>query len=493
MRRPGAAARCCSTPWSARRRPLPRQRARPGSSRPPAQLVGRAVRRARRARRAAPTAGCGRSCTHGLTQRAARRDRRPAARARAPRAASSTSPSRCGCTTSPTHPASYGFPPDHPPMQTFLGVPIRIRDQVFGNLYLTEKRGGGDFTERGRGGGRRARRGRRRRHRERAAVRGGGPSRAVAGGHRGDHRGRCSGSDEPRTGAAGRSPTGPGRSPSADVGCVLLLRSDDEPRAERRLGASGTSPATARTFRVDDSLAGRWSTTGRAARRRRTLDADPRTADGPVRGLADARSGDPGPAAAPRTRVEGVLALGWSQDSDLRFLDVDVRLPQRFAEQAALALQVARARDDQERLAVFEDRDRIGRDLHDLVIQRLFAIGLGPGERRPASADRAGRGRAGQRRRRRHRRHHQGHPAHDLRALVGRRHRRRPARWCSTSRSGRSARWGSGRRSARRARSTGRGRRRWPPTSCGVLREALSNVGPARGGPRRSRSLLRDR
>ena len=42
---------------------------------------------------------------------------------------------------------SYGFPPNHPPMNSFLGVPIRIRDQVFGNLYLTEKRSGGGFTE----------------------------------------------------------------------------------------------------------------------------------------------------------------------------------------------------------------------------------------------------------------------------------------------------------------------------------------------------------
>ena len=45
------------------------------------------------------------------------------------------------------HPASYGFPPNHPPMRSFLGVPVRIRDKVFGNLYLTEKVGGGDFTE----------------------------------------------------------------------------------------------------------------------------------------------------------------------------------------------------------------------------------------------------------------------------------------------------------------------------------------------------------
>jgi signal transduction histidine kinase len=55
---------------------------------------------------------------------------------------------------------------------------------------------------------------------------------------------------------------------------------------------------------------------------------------------------------------------------------VDASLPASFAEQAALALQVSRARSDQQRLTLFEDRDRIGRDLHDLVIQRLFAVGL---------------------------------------------------------------------------------------------------------------------
>ncbi|HSA51331.1 MAG TPA: GAF domain-containing SpoIIE family protein phosphatase, partial [Yinghuangia sp.] len=44
------------------------------------------------------------------------------------------------------HPESYGFPPHHPPMTTFLGVPIQVRNAVFGNLYLTQKRGGGDFT-----------------------------------------------------------------------------------------------------------------------------------------------------------------------------------------------------------------------------------------------------------------------------------------------------------------------------------------------------------
>ena len=45
------------------------------------------------------------------------------------------------------HPESSGFPDGHPPMRSFLGVPVRVRDEVFGNLYLTNKRGGGEFTE----------------------------------------------------------------------------------------------------------------------------------------------------------------------------------------------------------------------------------------------------------------------------------------------------------------------------------------------------------
>ena len=45
------------------------------------------------------------------------------------------------------HPQSYGFPPNHPPMHSFLGVPVRVRDTVFGNLYLAEKQGAAEFTD----------------------------------------------------------------------------------------------------------------------------------------------------------------------------------------------------------------------------------------------------------------------------------------------------------------------------------------------------------
>jgi signal transduction histidine kinase len=45
------------------------------------------------------------------------------------------------------HPESYGFPPNHPPMTSFLGVPIRVRDDVYGNLYLTDKVGAATFSD----------------------------------------------------------------------------------------------------------------------------------------------------------------------------------------------------------------------------------------------------------------------------------------------------------------------------------------------------------
>src|SRR5918912_2736452 len=45
------------------------------------------------------------------------------------------------------HPRSYGFPPHHPPMHSFLGVPVRTREQIFGNLYLAEKQDADEFSE----------------------------------------------------------------------------------------------------------------------------------------------------------------------------------------------------------------------------------------------------------------------------------------------------------------------------------------------------------
>ncbi|MFN2495902.1 MAG: GAF domain-containing protein [Pseudonocardiaceae bacterium] len=79
---------------------------------------------------------------------------------------------------------------------------------------------------------------------------------------------------------------------------------------------------------------------------------------------------------ASRSGTLGVLVVA-KQAGAKPFDTDDVASTTGFATQAALALELARARDDRERLALLEDRDRIARDLHDLVIQRLFATGLG--------------------------------------------------------------------------------------------------------------------
>ena len=72
----------------------------------------------------------------------------------------------------------------------------------------------------------------------------------------------------------------------------------------------------------------------------------------------------------------GAMIVGWLKGHATDRWELDPVVPQRFADQAALVLQVVRAQADQAQLAVLVDRDRIGRDLHDLVIQRLFGIGL---------------------------------------------------------------------------------------------------------------------
>lgn len=72
----------------------------------------------------------------------------------------------------------------------------------------------------------------------------------------------------------------------------------------------------------------------------------------------------------------GTLVVGWASSRSLDAWDLDPELPERFAEQAAQVLHIARAAGDSSRLAVAEDRGRISRDLHDIVIQRLFAIGM---------------------------------------------------------------------------------------------------------------------
>jgi signal transduction histidine kinase len=75
-------------------------------------------------------------------------------------------------------------------------------------------------------------------------------------------------------------------------------------------------------------------------------------------------------------RVLGVLMVARPRGHH-PFDAADVELVESFASQAALVLEFTSAQEDSRRLAILEDRDRIARDLHDLVIQRLFGLGLG--------------------------------------------------------------------------------------------------------------------
>ncbi len=277
------------------------------------------------------------------------------------------------------HPASYGFPEGHPPMRSFLGVPVRTRDQVFGNLYLTEKKGGGDFTEQDEhivvalaaAAGVAIENARLREdasRRERwlsataeitglllGALRGGEALQLVV-----DRALEVAEADAvwiaTGDGDTAGAPSPDGWGPEdvrvqaiAGIDIDLAAPTPPPPGREvaRQVIASGV-PAIVEDLSGDTSRPAPWPLLGPAV-------------FVPLR--------DP-------SGIPGVLVLAWMPHHDTRRKELDWALPARFAEQAALALQVTRAQRDRQRLAVFEDRDRIGRDLHDLVIQRLFAVGL---------------------------------------------------------------------------------------------------------------------
>jgi signal transduction histidine kinase len=272
------------------------------------------------------------------------------------------------------HPESFGFPPNHPPMTSFLGVPIRIRDKVFGNLYLTEKAGGGNFTQ----------------DDEEIVI-----ALAAAAGvvienarlYEESARREAWLSAAAEITAALIGPVqradalqliaDRARSvATADLACVLLRESEDKLVIQVVSGGSdgviGESVPVAGTLEGSVVLSGDMFVVEDAS-----VNADDRSPD--FRVPDDWPT--PGPVAIFPLRstrgVDGVLSVMWDKAHVDDFASIDPELPAAFAEQAALALQVTKAREDQALLAVFEDRDRIARDLHDLVIQRLFAIGLG--------------------------------------------------------------------------------------------------------------------
>lgn len=268
------------------------------------------------------------------------------------------------------HPASVGFPLHHPPMRTFLGVPVRIRDEVFGNLYLTEKADGQPFSDD-----------------DEVLVQ----ALAAAAGIAVDNARLF---EESRTREAWIEAT-------RDIGTQMLAGAD--PAMVFRLIAeeASTLMAGAATLvavplddeapacEVDDlvivEVAGEISPAvkqmtvavsgtsiggvfhDRTPRRFDRLDL---AVDGPV---------EPGPALVLPLRaadtVAGVLVALRSADEQ-PFSDKQLDMMAAFADQAALAWRLATAQRQMREVEILTDRDRIARDLHDHVIQRLFAVGL---------------------------------------------------------------------------------------------------------------------
>ena len=267
------------------------------------------------------------------------------------------------------HEASVGFPAHHPPMRTFLGVPVRVRDAVFGNLYLTEKNGGGEFTaddevvvaalataagiavhnadlfEQGR---------LRQQWLEASAeIR----NELLAGASeedalrliaqraqeliRSDATVIAMGSGEPDAGFVVRAHCG-----AEEPGLLGLALDLHDPLAQEVVDG--------RVGVVADSPGGLLACAGAGLPAYGSTIAVPVHSHGEVIGLLVALRG----------RGAGPFGSG------------DVPVLGSFAEQVTLALELGQKNRAARQLDVFADRDRIARDLHDQVIQRLFATGL---------------------------------------------------------------------------------------------------------------------
>ncbi|MDI3406860.1 sensor histidine kinase [Streptomyces cavernicola] len=268
------------------------------------------------------------------------------------------------------HPASYGFPTHHPPMHSFLGVPIRVRDEVFGNLYLTEKRGGVAFDAE-----------------DEAVV----TTLAVAAGIAVENARLY---EEGRVRQLWLAA-------SSDLTSALLSGTAEaevlDGMLERAVDIVGADMGVFYMVGSQGELRGSSAHGERAEQHRGvvlpssegTLASVALNHDGLVN-VADVSSDrritvQPerwrgfGPAVAvtvdTKERLSGVLILARCRGRASFTRAETLALP-GFASQAALALELAERRRDAEQVSQLEDRDRIARDLHDLAIQRLFATGM---------------------------------------------------------------------------------------------------------------------
>jgi signal transduction histidine kinase len=270
------------------------------------------------------------------------------------------------------HPESSGFPDGHPVMRTFLGVPMRVRDQVFGNLYLSEKRAGGEFTED-----------------DEAVLTALGSAAGIAVENarlydeaRRQQRWLQASSEVTTRLLSGDSPDVVLAALTAQAlqlsgaDLVTLEIPDDDDRLRLTVTCAegdGAEEIRGLVVPIAESLAGKVLDTGAPL-----VVANLASEEGTTVAVR-AAMGHIGPAVVfplgPRGEIRGVLIAGRRAGRE-PFAPGVTTLVASFAAQAGVALELAARRADAERLSVYEDRERIARDLHDLVIQRLYATGM---------------------------------------------------------------------------------------------------------------------
>jgi two-component system, NarL family, sensor histidine kinase DevS len=277
------------------------------------------------------------------------------------------------------HPASVGFPPGHPPMHSFLGVPVCVREAVFGHLYLTEKRSGGEFTEAD----------------EEAVL-----ALAAAAGLAVENARLAEAAERRRAWVQAATEVSTallsGQDPGevlvtvaeravalsdADGGALLVAQEGDG-EALTIVASAGRLADELEGVRIplEDTHVGRVHRTG-VGELVEDVTVDPvlgRHAEVAVELSRGARSA----VIVPLGQALGTLVCMRCAGREPFDAEVLESLS-AFAAQAALALELARSQRRERRLQVQADRDRIARDLHDHVVQRIYATAL--------SLDRVGR------------------------------------------------------------------------------------------------------
>jgi len=276
------------------------------------------------------------------------------------------------------HPKSGGFPKDHPDMTTFLGVPVRVRGEIFGNLYLTEKRDGKLFTAQDERtvmalaaaaavaieNARLFELSRQRERWQRAIAEIG--TSVLSGRDSGETLKLIADSSRNLTEAMATILTLPNSRGQLTIEIVSLneTAATDASNLKHWIGKPVPSGSI-----IDRSFKAGASVIEQECLLWQDLEIPSDQSMGAGFGAAVSlplRTSD---------RVLGVLLLMWPQGLRMAGREI-IDLVESFASQAAMTLVLSEAQRDKENIAVLQDRERIGRDLHDLVIQRVFAAGM---------------------------------------------------------------------------------------------------------------------